>query len=118
METGKGQQTRYVVNGKRKSNNVFWPIEIVGRINLQSQDHIGMLIYGTFNASIPKAHIPSNRYEWRVSEEEAKPFVGNQDGEDTDKRKRSQYGEWIDKQTGDAVGGKNGIVEFDVVEWV
>lgn len=34
----------------------------------------------------------------------------------TDERKRSHYGEWIDKSTGEPVGGEDGVVEFDVVE--
>ncbi|KAI7864764.1 hypothetical protein BDF14DRAFT_1831860 [Spinellus fusiger] len=87
--------------------------QLVGRINLQSQDHVGLLIYGTFNASIPRSRIPSDRYEWRASEEET---AENDSTEETEKeeRKRSHYGEWVNKSTGAAIGGDKGTLEFTV----
>ncbi|KAJ1964163.1 hypothetical protein GGI12_001593 [Dipsacomyces acuminosporus] len=36
-----------------------------GRINVQSPDHIGLLLWDTFNASIPASFIPKDKYEWR-----------------------------------------------------
>ncbi|KAJ2812178.1 hypothetical protein H4S07_001578 [Coemansia furcata] len=36
-----------------------------GQINVQSPDHIGMLLWDTFNASIPASFIPKDKYEWR-----------------------------------------------------
>ncbi|KAI9006239.1 hypothetical protein CLU79DRAFT_712857 [Phycomyces nitens] len=87
--------------------------KLVGRINLQSQDHIGLLIYGTFNASIPRSRIPSDTYEWRVSDEEE---VQSDSGEEEvkEERKRNQYGEWINKSTGVAIGGEEGTLDFTV----
>ncbi|KAI9263370.1 hypothetical protein BDA99DRAFT_559911 [Phascolomyces articulosus] len=110
--------------------------KLVGRINLQSQDHIGLLIYGTFNASIPSKSIPSETFEWRASETEIEPVADlggdNDDDEDesneededeqqkssanVEDRKPSQYGEWVNKVTGEAIGGDDGTVEFNVVD--
>ncbi|CDH51781.1 hypothetical protein RO3G_05052 [Lichtheimia corymbifera JMRC:FSU:9682] len=101
--------------------------KLVGRINLQSQDHIGLLIFGTFNASIPKARIPSDTYEWRSSVDSSEePVTKDQDEDDNEdenediqqdaEQQRSQYGEWINKSTGVPVGGDDGIVEFNVVD--
>ncbi|KAI9501646.1 hypothetical protein GGI25_002960 [Coemansia spiralis] len=36
-----------------------------GSINVQSPDHIGLLLWDTFNASIPASFIPKDKYEWR-----------------------------------------------------
>ncbi|KAI7848201.1 hypothetical protein BDC45DRAFT_524007 [Circinella umbellata] len=110
--------------------------KLVGRINLQSQDHIGLLIYGTFNASIPSKSIPSDTFEWRASETESEPVAtdnnndddeSNEDDEDEEgqasstkfeERSPSQYGEWVNKTTGEAIGGEDGTVEFNVVDIV
>jgi DNA-directed RNA polymerase I subunit RPA43 len=97
--------------------------KLVGRINLQSEDHIGLLIYGTFNASIPKSRIPSSTFEWKINEEEAVEEAveeANEDEEVTEavaeERTRTQYGEWINKATGSSIGGEDGTLEFNVME--
>lgn len=98
---------------------------------MQSQDHIGLLIFGTFNASIPRARIPSDKYEWRAFETpvEATAEKNEDDEEDSEEseenveensvmvgRKRSKHGEWVVTSTSEALGGTDGIVEFNVVE--
>lgn len=96
----------------------------MGRINLQSQDHIGLLIYGTFNASIHKSRIPSDRFEWRSSESSDKPDDNDaKENEDEDEEQtneeewaRSQQGEWVFKESGASVGGDDGSLEFNVME--
>ncbi|EIE80347.1 hypothetical protein G6F55_011936 [Rhizopus delemar] len=100
--------------------------KLVGRINLQSEDHIGLLIYGTFNASIPKSRIPSSTYEWKVNEEddvneEEESILEDDDSKDSQEnapetRKRTQYGEWINKSTGASIGREDGSLEFNVVD--
>lgn len=98
--------------------------KLVGRINLQSEDHIGLLIYGTFNASIPKSRIPASTYEWKINEEEAveEAVEEDADGEETsavsesEERTRTQYGEWINKATGAGIGGEDGTLEFNVMD--
>ncbi|KAI8147377.1 hypothetical protein BJV82DRAFT_642850 [Fennellomyces sp. T-0311] len=108
--------------------------KLVGRINLQSQDHIGLLIYGTFNASIPSRSIPSDTFEWRASETESEPVAveaesakDDDDDEEEEQQqqqpeaveeKPSQYGEWVNKSTGVPIGGEDGTVEFNVVDIV
>lgn len=95
----------------------------MGRINLQSQDHIGLLIYGTFNASIPKSRIPSDRFEWRSSELSDKQDDNDaedneEEGEQTNEEEwaRSQQGEWVFKESGTSIGGDDGSLEFNVME--
>ncbi|KAI8342585.1 hypothetical protein BC941DRAFT_509480 [Chlamydoabsidia padenii] len=98
--------------------------KLVGRINLQSQDHIGLLIYGTFNASIPKSRIPSDKYEWRSSEENGDNSNDmNDDNDDAEEQTeegddwaRSQQGEWVLKESGLGLGGDNGSLEFSVMD--
>ncbi|KAI8347186.1 hypothetical protein EDC96DRAFT_468115 [Choanephora cucurbitarum] len=99
--------------------------KLVGRINLQSEDHIGLLIYGTFNASIPKSRIPSSVYEWKVNEEEEPVEIKEEKDESEqdeeaeaapEERTRTQYGEWVNKSTGAGIGGEDGILEFSVVD--
>ncbi|KAJ2508423.1 hypothetical protein GGI11_006085 [Coemansia sp. RSA 2049] len=41
-----------------------------GSINVQSPDHIGLLLWDTFNASIPASFIPKDKYEWRPFSDE------------------------------------------------
>ncbi|KAF7723751.1 hypothetical protein EC973_001727 [Apophysomyces ossiformis] len=96
---------------------------LVGRINLQSQDHIGLLIYGTFNASIPRSRIPSDLYEWRASEDEGAPAAATEENEEANEdedheRKRSQYGSWVHKKTNASIGGEDGVLEFNVFDIV
>ncbi|CAO3609937.1 unnamed protein product [Cunninghamella echinulata] len=91
--------------------------KIVGRINLQSQDHIGLLIFGTFNASIPKSRISDEKYVWRASEEETTTAEDNESTEQTfDDDEKNQQGEWIIKDTGLSIGGDDGSLEFNVVD--
>ncbi|RUS34761.1 hypothetical protein BC938DRAFT_478690 [Jimgerdemannia flammicorona] len=98
----------------------------VGTINLQSADHIGLLLYGTFNASIPREFIPTAHYEWRPSsfpgtpaEEPAAPNAEGAEGEDQGfNKQRTQNGEWVIKKTGESVGATDGVVIFTVVDLV
>ncbi|KAI8097184.1 uncharacterized protein BX664DRAFT_275738 [Halteromyces radiatus] len=91
--------------------------KLVGRINLQSQDHIGLLIYGTFNASIPKSRISSEKYEWRTSEDDDNDNNDETSGDDEEQaEKRSQHGEWVLKDSGASIGGDDGSLEFSVVD--
>ncbi|GAA5799112.1 hypothetical protein EDC94DRAFT_608652 [Helicostylum pulchrum] len=98
--------------------------KLVGRINLQSEDHIGLLIYGTFNASIPKSRIPSSTFEWKINEETIEEESNDTESEESDEaaepvseeRTRTQYGEWISKETGAGIGGEDGTLEFNVMD--
>ncbi|OZJ06621.1 hypothetical protein BZG36_00379 [Bifiguratus adelaidae] len=110
---------------------------LVGTVNLQSADHIGLLIYGTFNASIPREYIPSD-FEWNPSSmtttnnasladvdgeteaedtttEETEP---SQSEDATATRTTPQNGEWISKSSGETIGAKEGVLDFLVVDLV
>ncbi|KAJ1721412.1 hypothetical protein LPJ53_004074 [Coemansia erecta] len=110
-----------------------------GTINVQSPDHIGMLLWDTFNASIPASFIPKSKYEWRpFSDEEitastlqskAPTSSGSSDDDDSEPEQpktptvpdialnESKYGsgEWVLKGTSQSVGA-NGDLEFMVVD--
>ncbi|KAJ2074266.1 hypothetical protein GGI16_008721 [Coemansia sp. S142-1] len=116
-----------------------------GQINVQSPDHIGMLLWDTFNASIPASFIPKDKYEWRPfnddeiaaralptsnqSEaaadgelEDADVAMTAQGGSDADvpsspytSGNRYGSGEWVVKGTSQCVGS-DGSLEFVVVD--
>ncbi|ORX47976.1 hypothetical protein DM01DRAFT_1309926 [Hesseltinella vesiculosa] len=87
--------------------------KLVGRISLQSQDHVGLLIYGTFNASIPRSNL-SEKYEWSTSENHDEDE--EEQSEDQETRNKSQNGEWVTKSSGARIGGDDGSLEFTVVD--
>ncbi|KAL1924678.1 uncharacterized protein VTP21DRAFT_4332 [Calcarisporiella thermophila] len=74
-------------------------MRLTGTISVQSPGHIGLVLYGTFNASIPLNQIPSDVYEWRP-------------GDDSIDAK----GEWVNKLTGKGlIDEGDGTLEFTVV---
>ncbi|KAG5459343.1 MAG: hypothetical protein BJ554DRAFT_264 [Olpidium bornovanus] len=76
----------------------FW-VQALGKVTIQSPSHIGLLLYGTFNASIPAEEIPEDEYEWAA---EAEDGTGSQ-------------GEWGNRSTGAAVNSDaSGSLEFIV----
>lgn len=80
-----------------------------GRINVCSQDHIGLLHLETFNVSIPKEHFPKNKYTFAAG-----VFNKHVNLTDTDDTTAISTGSWIDNQTGDMLGGETGDVRFTV----
>ncbi|KAJ2158785.1 hypothetical protein GGF46_003519 [Coemansia sp. RSA 552] len=91
-----------------------------GIINVQSPDHIGLLLWDTFNASIPASFIPKSKYEWRsFSDDELtarQPEPSAEDGQDaSDNGARFGSGEWVLKGTSQGVGS-GGSLEFVVVD--
>ncbi|KAJ2493756.1 hypothetical protein IWW37_000387 [Coemansia sp. RSA 2050] len=118
-----------------------------GQINVQSPDHIGMLLWDTFNASIPASLIPKGKYEWRPFNDDeiaarALPStnqseaMGDENGDDAGVAMMAQggsdadvpaspytsgnrygSGEWVIKGTSQCVGSE-GSLEFVVVDVV
>ncbi|CCA68323.1 hypothetical protein PIIN_02188 [Serendipita indica DSM 11827] len=85
-----------------------------GTISICSPDHIGLLIHKTFNASIPRHHIPTGDWQFEYGALENDPTFGaaalgldQDDAEDT--------GRWFHKDTGESIGGPSGEVEFTIV---
>ncbi|KAJ2723544.1 hypothetical protein GGI07_002582 [Coemansia sp. Benny D115] len=129
-------------------NLLLWrPISgmtLEGIINVQSPDHIGMLLWDTFNASIPATFIPKDKYEWRpFSDEEiashvvptvdddeqpeqddsavkdeyesVTPVAGTGSAVPTRQDKKYGSGEWVFKGTSQSVGAQ-GALKFMVVD--
>ncbi|KAG8808035.1 hypothetical protein FRC19_006162, partial [Serendipita sp. 401] len=87
-----------------------------GSISICSPDHIGLLIHKTFNASIPRHHIPTDEWEFEYGALENDPEYGATAlGEETAVEEEQDPGRWVHKQTGVSVGGPNGEVEFTII---
>ncbi|KAG8834714.1 hypothetical protein FRC17_007620 [Serendipita sp. 399] len=85
-----------------------------GSISICSPDHIGLLIHKTFNASIPRHHIPIDEWEFEYGTPENDPEYGAAAlGEE--QVEEENMGRWVDKRTGVSVGGPNGEVEFTII---
>ncbi|KAK0225828.1 hypothetical protein IW262DRAFT_1457086 [Armillaria fumosa] len=99
-------------------------MQLEGRINLCSPDHISLLVHRTFNVSVPRHHIPSEDWEFEYGPAENDPQFGpdaaGKDGEEAvsppaERSGREEGGRWIHKLTGDLIGGKSGHLEFTVI---
>ncbi|KAF9586157.1 hypothetical protein BGW38_009154 [Lunasporangiospora selenospora] len=108
---------------------VWKPIKgsvLYGTINLQSPDHIGLLLYGTFNASIPSRLIPKDKYEFsndlskpRAKKAKANDTIKEDDSQEEDESSMDSFlnGEWVVKGTGESIGDE-GVIGFEVAELV
>ncbi|KAK3825616.1 MAG: hypothetical protein J3Q66DRAFT_294506 [Benniella sp.] len=91
-----------------------------GTINLQSPDHIGLLLYGTFNASIPSEFIPKDKYEFNPNSSygRKKQITNDNDqGEGSSAVSGLLNGEWVLKSTGESIG-QEGVIQFEVSDLV
>jgi DNA-directed RNA polymerase I subunit RPA43 len=80
---------------------------LAGVINLQSRDHIGLLLHGTFNASIPSDLIPKDRYRWKDRPKHELEAAADS---------ATAHGQWLSRDTNEPLGGSNGRVSFSVAE--
>ncbi|KAF9924718.1 hypothetical protein FBU30_005357 [Linnemannia zychae] len=95
---------------------VWRPIKgsiLSGTINLQSPDHIGLLLYGTFNASIPSEFIPKDKYVFNPNKNYG--HLDNGESESNLMGASLLNGEWVHKSTGESIG-HDGVIEFEVSE--
>ncbi|KII92251.1 hypothetical protein PLICRDRAFT_103985 [Plicaturopsis crispa FD-325 SS-3] len=101
-------------------------MKLVGKVNLCSPDHISLLIHRTFNASIPRHHIPTDQWEFEYGPAENDPEFGTgavAEGEleedaikiDHTAEESEGGGKWIHKVTATPIGGKDGFLEFTVI---
>ncbi|KAG9326492.1 hypothetical protein KVV02_007641 [Mortierella alpina] len=90
-----------------------------GTINLQSPDHIGLLLYGTFNASIPSEFIPKDKYEFNPNSSYSRVKQQGEQEEDASSPVVNGLlnGEWVLKSTGESIG-HDGVIEFEVSDLV
>ena len=51
-------------------------VNLAGKINLCSPDHISLLVHRTFNVSIPRHHITTDSYEFEYGPAENDPEFG------------------------------------------
>ncbi|KAG9072751.1 hypothetical protein KI688_000527 [Linnemannia hyalina] len=90
---------------------------LYGTINLQSPDHIGLLLYGTFNASIPSEFIPKDKYVFNPNKSYSGSDSANGDPDSPLMGTSLLNGEWVHKSTDESIG-HDGIIEFEVSELV
>ena len=77
-----------------------------GRIVLSSPSHVSLLLYGTFNAAITAAHLPTSKWEFVHDSDEAPPRKKAHD---------RSVGFWRHKNTGKRLGGDNEHLTFTVI---
>ncbi|KAJ1304967.1 hypothetical protein OPQ81_005706 [Rhizoctonia solani] len=85
-------------------------MRITGRISLHATDHIGLLVHRTFNASIDRAHIPGDGWEYVHG-----PVANDPEINDDERQGDEESGRWINSETGETLGGDSGLVEFTVI---
>lgn len=98
-----------------------------GTISISSPDHIALLVHGTFNVSIPRHHIPSDKWVFEYGPSENDPEFGPhaamaldeaQEAEEGQDDQEDNDGRWVDKVTGKPLGGKRKGVKFTVIGYV
>jgi len=87
---------------------------IVGRVNLCSPDHVSLLIHRTFNASIPRYHIPGDEWEFQYGPAENDPEFGP-DASMGKGSEQEDAGRWVNRRNGQRLGGELGDLEFTVI---
>ncbi|KAI8325016.1 hypothetical protein GQ54DRAFT_36962 [Martensiomyces pterosporus] len=105
-------------------------MSVNGCINVQSPDHIGLLLWDTFNASIPASFIPKDRYEWRpfdddeivaraasARQEEPSASEGHSTGEEEDGSEEEAHSAAADDQAASKDRDFSGS-KFGSGEWV
>lgn len=108
-------------------------MRLEGQIQLSTPSHMSLLVHGIFNASITSAHLPSNFdpsrsgkdtvYQWHEFEngEEDVKMEDTKESEDdideslADDVVEKSTGYWVNKETNERLGGKDGKVVFTVV---
>jgi DNA-directed RNA polymerase I subunit RPA43 len=106
------------------------------RVNLFSPDHISFLIHRTFNISIPRNHIPLDKYYFedyvhfgtRAGSNNATSASQNEmDVDETPETIHGQFaientledaeslGKWLVVSNGERIGGEGGFVEFTII---
>src|SRR4051794_40762125 len=93
-------------------------LSAVGTHSLSSPSHISLLLYKTFNVSIPISHIPTEHYEFdhsigtkKLTRSGTPSTVDSEDSDselDDDDEEGGEHsqdlGRWVDKRTGRVVG--------------
>ncbi|KAI0699572.1 hypothetical protein BC835DRAFT_539835 [Cytidiella melzeri] len=95
-------------------------MQLVGRVNLCSPDHVSLLVHRTFNVSIPRHHIPADSWEFEYGPAENDPEYG---GTTADELKGTtptsnaveSSGRWVHKLTDEKLGGESGRLDFTVI---
>lgn len=82
---------------------------------MQSPDHIGLLLYGTFNASIPSEFIPKDKYVFNPNKSYSGSDSANSDPDSPLMGTSLLNGEWVHKSTDESIG-HDGVIEFEVSE--
>ncbi|KXN90651.1 DNA-directed RNA polymerase I subunit rpa43 [Leucoagaricus sp. SymC.cos] len=96
-------------------------MKLAGKVNLCSPDHVSLLIHKTFNASIPRHHIPAGDWEFQYGPAENDPEfgpeaqAGSESQETSEQEEQESAGRWIHRHTGEKLGGDLGDLEFTVI---
>jgi DNA-directed RNA polymerase I subunit RPA43 len=89
-------------------------MRVRGRLVLAGPDHAALLVHRTFNAAVPRAHIPPAwAFEHGPAENDPE-FGAGADGWGADGAEGAG-GRWVSLADGAPLGGEDGIVEFTVI---
>jgi len=83
-------------------------------VNLCSPDHVSLLIHRTFNASVPRYHIPGDEWEFQYGPAENDPEFGP-DASMGKGSEQEDAGRWVNRRNGQKLGGELGDLEFTVI---
>lgn len=95
-----------------------------GTISISSPDHIALLVHGIFNVSIPRHHIPVDKWVFEYGPSENDPEYGPNaamaldEAQEKEEEQEENGGRWVDKETGKPLGGKRRSVKFTVIGYV
>ncbi|KAN0060881.1 hypothetical protein ACQY0O_006615 [Thecaphora frezii] len=81
--------------------------KLEGTITLSSPSHVSLLLYGTFNASIPASHLKQDEWEF-VIDAEADVHVHGMGAD-------RGLGQWRSKRDGSRLGGEDGKLRFTTI---
>lgn len=83
-----------------------------------SPDHVALLIHRTFNASIPRHHLPKDEWTYEHGPAENDPefgvIAGEEEVEEEKENDEIQGGRWVNTLTSERLGDE-GLVDFTVV---
>jgi DNA-directed RNA polymerase I subunit RPA43 len=113
MESQSRHETRCVISACH--DILLAHICLVGRVNLCSPDHISLLIHRTFNASIPRHHIPTADWVFQYGPAENDPEFGPEAQGYEEGEEQESSGKWISRHTGENIGGEHGNLKFTVI---
>lgn len=116
MESKGWHETRHASHpfSQQPTHGSLPPIA-VGKVNLCSPDHVSLLIHRTFNASIPRHHLPADNWDFEYGHDPEFGPEAQASEDDSAGVESESAGKWVNRLTGEKLGGTHGQLEFTVI---